>query len=122
MARILQARAMGAYSDSGSAFITGRAGHYLLRGWGDLQPWEAKAACRSEPLETFFGQERGFGVRGASRSREQTRQAKAICSSCPVLSECRTWALESGIPYGVIGGLGEQERYRIRKAARAQAG
>ncbi len=34
---------------------------------------------------------------------------------CPVLAECREWALETRFPHGIIGGLSERERKRILK-------
>ncbi|MGH3321327.1 MAG: WhiB family transcriptional regulator [Streptosporangiaceae bacterium] len=40
--------------------------------------------------------------------------AKAICSRCPVRRECLVWALETGEPHGVWGGLTEQERAELR--------
>jgi hypothetical protein len=37
-------------------------------------------------------------------------QAKAVCSTCPVMIDCRTHALHSREPYGIWGVLSEQER------------
>ena len=39
--------------------------------------------------------------------------AKAVCASCPVLAQCRAHALEVREPYGVWGGLTEDEREAI---------
>lgn len=39
---------------------------------------------------------------------------KAICDACPVRAECRDWALATREPYGIWGGLDEEERRRIR--------
>ncbi|WP_219419608.1 WhiB family transcriptional regulator [Pseudonocardia nigra] len=39
----------------------------------------------------------------------QVTVAKAVCGGCPVRAECLTWALEA-LPYGIAGGLTEQER------------
>jgi WhiB family redox-sensing transcriptional regulator len=36
--------------------------------------------------------------------------AKAICAACPVLAQCRDHALKTREPYGVWGGLGEEDR------------
>jgi WhiB family redox-sensing transcriptional regulator len=38
------------------------------------------------------------------------RRAKDICQSCPVLGECREYALQIREPHGVWGGLSENER------------
>lgn len=37
-------------------------------------------------------------------------RAKAICSECPVLAQCREHALQVGEVYGIWGGMGESER------------
>ena len=47
------------------------------------------------------------------RKREKlAREAKAkqICFSCPVLSDCRDYAISIREPHGVWGGLSEKER------------
>jgi WhiB family transcriptional regulator, redox-sensing transcriptional regulator len=121
MTEPIHATPMGSYVTRGTFWFGSRAGHYVLRGWGTLMDWEKEAACHDTPLELWFGSERPFGVRGASRTPAQTAQAKAICASCPVLESCRSWALETGIPFGIVGGLSEMERRRLRKAS-AQTG
>ena len=40
-------------------------------------------------------------------------QAKLICQECPVISACAAWALTTREPYGIWGGLSEDERARI---------
>ena len=59
------------------------------------------------------------GERGGSRRRRDER-AKAICQDCPVLDECRDHALSTREPYGVWGGMSEEERraYYERQARR----
>ena len=39
--------------------------------------------------------------------------AKAVCNSCPVMMQCREQALAIREPYGVWGGLSEEEREAI---------
>lgn len=41
------------------------------------------------------------------------REAKQICSTCPVIQECRDQAVNIGEPYGIWGGLTAAERARI---------
>ena len=36
--------------------------------------------------------------------------AKQLCRACPVITQCRTHALQVGEPYGIWGGLSESER------------
>ena len=63
---------------------------------------------------------------GAARTEQDDEAfradaAKAICAGCPVLMECREQALAIREPYGVWGGLSEDERRAIkRRAARSR--
>ena len=41
------------------------------------------------------------------------RAAKEICLACPVLQQCRSHALAVREPYGVWGGLTEDERETV---------
>ena len=70
---------------------------------------QLQGACRQGSPETFFHPE---GERGSKR-RNRDDHAKAICSACPVLTRCREHALAVREPYGVWGGLSEDERERI---------
>jgi WhiB family redox-sensing transcriptional regulator len=36
--------------------------------------------------------------------------AKQLCSECPLIKECREWALLAAVPYGILGGLTVHER------------
>ena len=75
----------------------------------DLWDWQLQAACRQVPPESFFHPE---GERGSSRvTRDQA--AKAVCSVCPVLAQCARHALAVREPYGVWGGMSEDEREAI---------
>jgi WhiB family redox-sensing transcriptional regulator len=60
--------------------------------------WTARAVCRTADPDELF-------VEGAAQNR-----AKAICSSCPVRTECLAHALDNGIEHGVWGGMTERER------------
>lgn len=83
----------------------------------DLWDWQLQSACRGESPEAFFHPE---GERGGAReSREST--AKAICARCPVINECAEHALKVREPYGVWGGLTEDEREAIYAQRRLTA-
>lgn len=69
--------------------------------------WELDARCRGEEDALFFGPNR-FEPKRERLAREQA--AKAICAGCPVVAECRDFALRHGEMYGVWGGLGEGDR------------
>lgn len=73
-----------------------------------LWAWQLEGDCRVLPPEMFFHPE---GERGSSR-RQRIAQAKAVCAGCPVLEACRSHALTVREPYGVWGGMAEDERAR----------
>jgi WhiB family transcriptional regulator, redox-sensing transcriptional regulator len=72
----------------------------------DLWDWQLHAACRRQGSELFFHPE---GERGPARTARE-RAAKAVCARCPVVRECRAHALRVREPYGVWGGMSEEER------------
>jgi WhiB family redox-sensing transcriptional regulator len=71
--------------------------------------WQLDGACREGDGELFF---HPYGEREPSRSRRE-RAAQAICAECPVLLECRAYALAAREAYGVWGGLTETDRVEI---------
>lgn len=70
--------------------------------------WRSAAACLGSDPELFFPS----GTTG-SVYREQVAAAQAVCRRCPVVTECRADALAYA-PYGIAGGLTEQERSAVR--------
>ncbi len=68
--------------------------------------WQLQGSCQGLNSGVFFHPD---GERGAARARRADR-AKAICQRCPVLEQCRRHALAVREPYGVWGGLTEEER------------
>jgi WhiB family redox-sensing transcriptional regulator len=68
--------------------------------------WQLHAACRGMDVNLFFSP---LGERGHARERRE-REARRICSRCPVRRTCAEFAEEAGEPYGVWGGLSETER------------
>lgn len=72
----------------------------------DLWDWQLEAVCRNMDTSVFYHPD---GERGVARER-RVAQAKAICATCPVLVQCREHALTVREPYGVWGGLSEEER------------
>ena len=78
--------------------------------------WRHRAICRDEDPELFFP----VGTSGPALL--QIAEAKSVCRRCPVVSECLTWALESGQDAGVWGGMSEDERRALkRRSARTRA-
>jgi WhiB family redox-sensing transcriptional regulator len=72
----------------------------------DLWEWQQHGACQTEDTELFFHPD---NERGPSRANREAA-AKAVCARCPVIDACREQSLASREPYGVWGGLSEQER------------
>lgn len=46
------------------------------------------------------------------------RQARKVCAGCPVLEQCRAWALATREPHGMWGGLSEHQRQTILRMQR----
>ena len=63
--------------------------------------WQQDAACRGTDGTFFFPPER---ERETARVKRVAR-AKAVCRECPVMADCRAYALQVGEPFGVWGGL-----------------
>ena len=75
----------------------------------DIWDWQLLGACRGADPNIFFHPE---GERGPAREARE-KAAKAICASCPVRITCAEHALSVREPYGVWGGLSEDEREAI---------
>ena len=71
--------------------------------------WRHRAACREYDPETWFP------VGNSGPALEQENEAKAICRTCPVISGCLRWALDTGQDAGIWGGLSEDERRQMRR-------
>jgi len=71
--------------------------------------WQYKGACRDLDPEAFFHPD---GERGPRR-RNRENAAKAVCATCPVIAACRAHALAVQEPYGIWGGLSEDDRAAI---------
>ena len=68
--------------------------------------WQEHGSCRSVDPTIFFHPQ---NERGLSRLRRD-RQAKTVCAACTVRLECADYAIRAREPYGVWGGLTEEER------------
>lgn len=82
----------------------------------DLWDWQLVAACRGVDSSLFFHPE---GERGAARSAREA-SAKEVCMRCPVRAECATHALAVREPYGVWGGLTEDDREAMMGRSRSR--
>lgn len=68
--------------------------------------WQGDALCAQTDPEAFFPEKGG-----------STRDAKKICTSCEVRSECLEYALQNDERFGIWGGLSERERRKLRRRA-----
>lgn len=70
---------------------------------GELS-WQDQALCAQTDPEAFFPEKGG-----------STREAKRVCESCEVRSECLEYALANDERFGIWGGMSERERRRLKK-------
>jgi WhiB family redox-sensing transcriptional regulator len=68
--------------------------------------WQSDSLCAQTDPEAFFPEKGG-----------STRDAKRICSSCEVRSQCLDYALQNDERFGIWGGLSERERRKLKKRA-----
>ncbi len=71
--------------------------------------WQDHGACRDYDSTLFFHPQ---NERGSARLRRD-RAAKRVCATCAVRLECADYAVRAREPYGVWGGLSEEERELI---------
>lgn len=67
--------------------------------------WREAAACIGVDDKIFFPE----------AVRNSGAHAKAICAGCPVRTTCLNHALDTGEEYGIWGGMGEDERRKLRR-------
>ena len=88
----------------------------------DIEPWQARAACRDHPdVDTVF-----FPVHSQGRGVQRASQAAfALCDACPVARECLTEVLawEHGLPmtmrHGVYAATTPAQRWAFDVRGRA---
>ena len=66
--------------------------------------WQERSLCAQTDPEAFFPEKGG-----------STREAKRVCLSCDVRSECLEYALANDERFGIWGGLSERERRRLKR-------
>jgi WhiB family redox-sensing transcriptional regulator len=70
----------------------------------DPLSWQANALCAQTDPEAFFPE-----------NDHSTRDAKRVCASCDVQSDCLDYALRNDERFGVWGGLTERERRKLTR-------
>ena len=71
--------------------------------------WQQRGNCVGVDTNVFFPESSLRGIKKIAAYEE----AKKYCRSCEVVSECLQFALDTKEPYGVYGGLSEEERNRV---------
>ena len=90
---------------------TQAAGHIRLTAIYDVRDtaelaWQNQALCAQTDPEAFYPEKGGA-----------TRDAKRVCRSCEVRSQCLAYALDHDERFGIWGGMSERERRRLKRSA-----
>lgn len=85
----------------------------FLRGPAVGWEWQSSAACRGMDGSSFFHPER----ESAKARQSRIGRAKAVCADCPVLADCRAYVLQVKEPFGIWGGLSEEDRDQLALVA-----
>jgi WhiB family redox-sensing transcriptional regulator len=83
-----------------------RAELFLLEPDAEEFGWQDRALCAQTDPEAFFPEKGG-----------STREAKKVCLTCEVRTECLESALMNDERFGIWGGLSERERRKLKKQA-----
>ena len=83
----------------------GLGGEYDRAPTADEIHWQLKGLCRHHDPKLW--------TPNPPEVEAKSMEAKKICRQCPVLAECREWALDHRETYGVWGGLSEGDRDKI---------
>lgn len=71
--------------------------------------WLSRARCRDAADDVHYP----TGKPGAPAYEAAVARAKTECAWCPVLAECRAWALDTREPHGIWGATTPDERRAI---------
>jgi WhiB family redox-sensing transcriptional regulator len=70
--------------------------------------WQTDAACRGLKGAAVF-----YPSGSPSQVAAAEAAAKRVCGRCPVLQSCLQWSLDTREPWGVWGGLTQEERRAV---------
>jgi len=73
--------------------------------------WMTGGVCAQVDPELWFPEKGG-----------STREAKALCTGCPVQVQCLAYALANDERFGVWGGASERDRHRMKRTATTPQG
>ena len=76
-----------------------------MNGWHQFPgDWVSQGLCGQVDPELFYPGQRDCG-----------NEAKRLCRSCPVQTQCLTWALDHNETHGIWGGYSPQQRKTMRR-------
>lgn len=76
--------------------------------WENDARWMAQGVCAQIDPDLFFPDKGGGSVHAAKR----------MCRRCPVIDECREWAIVNIEIEGVLGGMTHTERRKEHRSRR----
>lgn len=74
--------------------------------------WPVAVACAADPDLMWPA-----GEPGSPGYAREVLAARAVCLSCPVLAQCRDWAIAAGEPDGVWGATTPEDRRQWARRA-----
>lgn len=75
-----------------------------------MTDWRDEALCAQVGGEIFFPE-----------PGESTEPARSVCRDCPVVNDCREYAITRFIKHGIWGGTSGRQREQIRARRRREA-
>jgi hypothetical protein len=78
----------------------------------------SEASCQSPEVNPDWWHPEEVHVNNKKPRSLDEQRARKICSSCPVLKECRDYGLQFFELYGIWGGLDRKERNDTQKKMR----
>ena len=66
-----------------------------------MSGWQSRAACHPGHVWMADVEDRLYWGRSAQTPAYRVEEARAVCAGCPVLAQCREWALSSGERFGI---------------------
>jgi len=85
-------------------------GHHRLGPGGDIDVGSARAACRNAPAGLFYPK---ASRESPPQAQARETEAERVCATCPVQTECLSYAVRLQENFGIWGGLTERERHRL---------
>ena len=73
------------------------------------EEWKDQAACKGKPVELFYLQEKDKLITTGAGGHPMRK----VCYSCPVLKECRRYAISNEL-HGYWGGMTARARQNER--------